>query len=135
MWLRKDELDSLLTEYREICADLREKHRTIWYVRSFYMGSLAAFLTYGASIKVRPLVVGGFFVAMSLLMISFDVKYQRVKQALEDYAQEIANKMGMMSHFDKIKEKRKISYWFQVAIIYSIFLMSMMLWFYTLTIL
>jgi len=133
MSLSRKELDVLLAEYKETCESLRERHRTIWYVRSFFMITLTAFATYGASVRLPILSSFAFLVFMGLLMIAFDIKYQRAKTTLEDHAIKIGNKIGISTQYSGLQGRRKIPYWLQFVLIYALLFSGFVLWFMTWT--
>lgn len=134
MWLRNEEFEALLTEWKEICAHLRERRRTIWQVRSFYLLAITAFVAY---ISARPLsfpYVSVFLTLTGLLMLVLDVKYQRAKILFEKAAREIEEKTGILTLYSKKRRRTILPPWLQVIVIYLLWFTGLTIWFLTLLI-
>lgn len=130
MWLNNEEYEALLTEWKEICEHLRERRRTIWQVRSFYLIAITAFVAFISSRPLSLPYIAGFPLLTGILMLVLDIKYQRAKAFFEKTAIEIEEKIGALTLYSKKHEEGLLPQWSQVVVIYFLWFAGLIVWFW-----
>lgn len=122
----------ILEEYKDISENLRTKHKIIWQIRVAYMLTLAAFVTYAATPdrQLPKHYVILFLIFTTLLIIIFDIRYQRTKYRLEKRIVEVEETLGTLKQYSYITHRR-IPEWFQVMVVYIIWIAGVCTWFIT----